>query len=277
MHIKPQKSYGQHFLKDENVLKAIANAIKQQPPHPPKGGFSTSEANPPFGGWGGLIEIGPGMGALTRYLIEIGAPLTCIEVDKRCVEYLRQNYLSKSEVFKLIEADFLKVDLNKIIDDEAIIVGNFPYNISSQIIFKILDVYKKVPTVVGMFQKEVAERLAAKHGNKTYGITSILTQLVYDVEVLFDIPPESFAPPPKVISSVIRLTRKKNIPQDLNYPLFKSIVKTSFNQRRKMMRSSLKQLADKTLLQDAYFDLRPEQLSVEDFIALTQKIEHYEK
>lgn len=259
MNVKAQKSYGQHFLKDESVLISIFNAVEK------------SYNNLP------LIEVGPGMGALTQYLIKVDTPLSCIEVDARCVEYLQQNYLSQTEVFKLINADFLKIDLNKMIDKEAIVVGNFPYNISSQIIFKVLDVYKKIPVVIGMFQKEVAERLAAKHGNKTYGITSILTQLIYDVEILFDIPPESFSPAPKVMSSVIQLTRKKEIPEHLNYPLFKSIVKTSFNQRRKMMRSSLKQLVDKSLLQDTYFDLRPEQLSVDDFIVLTKKIEDYGK
>jgi len=259
MNVKAQKSYGQHFLKDNNVLNSIVEAIKHN-----------GQALP-------IIEIGPGMGALTQHLIKIDVPLTCIEVDNRCVTYLEENYLNKSNDFTLLHADFLKVDLHKIIEHEALIVGNFPYNISSQIIFKVLDVYEKIPVVIGMFQKEVAERLAAKHGNKVYGITSILTQLIYDVEILFDIAPESFSPPPKVMSAVIKLSRKKEIRTDFNYSLFKSIVKTSFNQRRKMLRSSLKQIADKSLLQDAYFDLRPEQLSVDDFIALTKKIETYEK
>ncbi len=259
MNVKAQKSYGQHFLKDTQVLHAIVEAVNQ-----------SRQALP-------LIEIGPGMGALTQYLIQIDVPLTCIEVDNRCVNYLEENFLNKSKQFNLLNADFLKVDLNKLIDEEAFVVGNFPYNISTQIIFKLLDVYQKVPIVIGMFQKEVAERLAAKHGNKVYGITSILTQLIYDVEILFDIAPESFLPPPKVMSSVIKLTRKKDIPTDLNYSLFKSIVKTSFNQRRKMMRSSLKSVVNKEFLQDKYFDLRPEQLSVADFIELAKKIENYGK
>lgn len=257
MYVKPQKSYGQHFLKDETVLQAIQDAVLKYNTNLP------------------LIEIGPGMGALTRYLIKTNLPLSCIEVDERCVEYLTQTFLSKENQFELIHADFLKVNLPKILDKEVMVVGNFPYNISSQIIFKLLDVYSKVPVVIGMFQKEVAERLAAKHGNKTYGIISILTQLIYDTEILFDIPPESFSPPPQVMSSVILLKRRDTIDQSFNYSLFKSIVKTSFNQRRKMMRSSLKQIVPKELLKDSFFDLRPEQLSVDDFIVLTKRIEQY--
>jgi 16S rRNA (adenine1518-N6/adenine1519-N6)-dimethyltransferase len=254
MLVKAQKSFGQHFLKDNFILSSINKEVKKVAENLQ------------------VIEIGPGMGALTEFLIRNNSKLYCIEVDKRCVAFLKETYRLNQNL-EIIEADFLKLNLNDFIPEQALIVGNFPYNISSQIIFNTLDVYKKVPVLIGMFQKEMAARVAAKHGNKTYGIISILTQFYYDVEFLFEVPPTSFAPPPKVDSAVIKLTRKENIDEAFNYKLFKNIVKTSFNQRRKMMRSSLKSIAPTELLKETYFNLRPEQLSLEDFIQLTKRIE----
>lgn len=255
--IKAQKSFGQHFLKDNSILSKIADEVK----------LSDNDYN--------RIEIGPGMGALTNFLLLQDKKLTCIEVDKRCVAFLEEKYQKKiaENLLEIVEADFLNIKLNSFLQQQTLIVGNFPYNISSQIIFSVLDAYQKVPVMIGMFQKEMAARVAAAHGSKTYGIISILTQFYYDVTFLFDVPPSSFVPAPKVDSAVIKLVRKDNIDENFNYSLLKHIVKMSFNQRRKMLRSSLKSIVPADILKDEFYNLRPEQLSVLDFIELTKKLE----
>lgn len=259
--IKAQKSFGQNFLKDTAVLAKIYGAVKEANIHSLD-----------------LIEIGPGMGALTDFLIQLDQNIICVEVDKRCVDFLTNKYQHKINdgQLKIMEKDFLKIKLNDFLTQDTLIVGNFPYNISSQIIFSILESYTKVPTMIGMFQKEMAARVAATHGSKTYGIISVLTQLHYNVSFLFEVPPTSFVPVPKVDSAVIKLERKQQIDTNFSYSLFKHIVKTSFNQRRKMLRSTLKGIVPTENLKDDFFNLRPEQLSVEDFIALTKKVEAYQ-
>ncbi|MCZ2392834.1 MAG: 16S rRNA (adenine(1518)-N(6)/adenine(1519)-N(6))-dimethyltransferase RsmA [Chitinophagales bacterium] len=252
--VQPNKNYGQHFLKDKTVVQRTVEIIK-----------SLHHAEK-------LIEIGPGTGALTSALIpEFIDILNCIEVDERCVEYLHTHYIELQN--KIIHKDFLKVPLEEILFPSATIVGNFPYNISSQIIFKILEYREKIPNMIGMFQKEVAVRIAAPHSNKEYGILSVLTQLYYDAKIAFDIPPGAFNPPPKVMSSVLILTRKEN-PLQVNYPLFVKVVKAGFNQRRKMLRNALSQVAPPEILKEDIFQKRAEQLSVEDFVELTNRIEN---
>lgn len=249
-----KKSYGQHFLNDASVLEAIITVIKK---------YYKDEQ---------LIEIGPGTGALTNYLVKDFSSITCIEVDPRCITFLKENLVSKHPALKIIDADFLKLDLNKMLLDETAIVGNFPYNISSQIVFRILENYEKIPFMVGMFQKEMAERIASKHGSKEYSVISVLTQLLYDVKLEFDIQPTSFSPPPKVMSSIISLKRKETIVLDFDYKLFRQIVKAGFNQRRKMLRNGLSGIVPKEMLQQEIFTKRAEQLSVQDFIALTKSL-----
>jgi len=248
------KSYGQHFLTDKNVLEKIIEVIK---------GYNKGEK---------LIEIGPGTGALTDYLLRSFPSVTCIEVDRRCVELLTNKYADKGQHFSIIEADFLRQEMSSLLNTPTAIVGNFPYNISSQIVFKILDHYQSIPYMVGMFQKEMAERIASSHGSKEYGVISVFAQLFYDVKLEFDITPNSFAPPPKVMSSVISMQRKENIRQDFDFKLFKNIVKAGFNQRRKMLRNGLSGIVSKEMLQQDIFTKRAEQLSVEDFIALTKRV-----
>lgn len=253
------KSYGQHFLNDKVVLEEIVKVIKK---------YEKGEQ---------IIEIGPGTGALTQHLIIAFSPLTCIEVDHRCVEYLESNYNKEQSKLRIIEADFLHLDLRDLLQQPAGIVGNFPYNISSQIVFKVLEHYQSIPFLVGMFQKEMAERIASPHGSKEYGVISVLAQLLYDIQLEFDIAPKSFSPPPKVNSSILSMKRKENILLDFDIPLFKKIVKAGFNQRRKMLRNGLSGLVPKEMLQQEIFQKRAEQLSVQDFIDLTKLIEHYNK
>lgn len=248
------KSYGQHFLHDKLVIENIITSIHK---------YYNKEA---------IIEIGPGTGALTTYLLRDFKEITCIEVDKRCIEYLNIHLKPKNAGLEIIDADFMKLDLQSLLIQQTAIVGNFPYNISSQIVFKILDNYQNIPFMVGMFQKEMAYRIASKEGSKEYGVISVLTQLLYDVTVEFDILPESFSPPPKVMSSVISLRRKKNINIDFDVKLFKNIVKAGFNQRRKMLRNGLSSIATKEILQQEIFNKRAEQLSVQDFIDLAKMI-----
>ncbi|MFN8284885.1 MAG: 16S rRNA (adenine(1518)-N(6)/adenine(1519)-N(6))-dimethyltransferase RsmA [Chitinophagales bacterium] len=249
------KSYGQHFLNDKNVLQHILDIIKI---------YHNNEK---------IIEIGPGMGALTSYLIHNFPELTCVEVDKRCIEFLTEKYKNEQNQLTIIDADFLKLDLNQFIQTQTAIVGNFPYNISSQIVFRIIDNYEQIPFMVGMFQKEMAERIASPHGSKEYGVISVLTQLYYDVKLEFDIAPNSFSPPPKVMSSIISLKRKENIVLDFDIVLFKKVVKAGFSQRRKMLRNGLSGMVDKEFLQQEIFTKRAEQLSLQDFIDLTKMIE----
>jgi len=218
------------------------------------------------------------MGVLTKYLLNKKEQTTyVIEIDEESVEYLRANYLNLTP--RIIEKDFLKYDLKEVFkDDPFAVIGNFPYNISSQILFKTIEMREQIPEFCGMFQKEVAQRICEKEGNKTYGILSVLTQAFYNAEYLFTVSPQVFNPPPKVDSGVLRLTRKENFSLPCNEKLFFKVVKTGFQQRRKTLRNSLKTLnLSDNLREDVIFDKRPEQLSVEEFIKLTSLIENDEK
>jgi len=260
--VKAKKYLGQHFLKDESIAKQIAETLS-------------------FDGYRNVIEIGPGTGVLTKYLLQNEIDLVAMDLDSESIVYLNQNFplehpeiLGKNSTIKIIEADFLKFDLSTLFDaGQFAITGNFPYNISTQIVFKMLEWRHQIPEFSGMFQKEVAERICAKEGNKTYGILSVLTQTFYSAEYLFTVVPEVFDPPPKVHSGVLRLTRKEGFELDCDEKLFYRVVKTAFNQRRKTLRNSLKSfdLSD-ILKEDAIFDQRPEQLAVADFITLAKKI-----
>ena len=262
MTVRAKKHLGQHFLKDEDIAKKIANSLTEI-------GYNT------------ILEIGPGMGMLTKYLLEKKAKITVMEIDRDSVAYLKDDFKNEhlnldtsSSNFEIIEGDFLKQDLTTFFNKQQIaIIGNYPYNISSQIIFKAIEFREYVPELSGMFQKEVAKRIAEKEGSKVYGIISVLTQAFFDVEYLFTVPPTVFNPPPKVDSGVIRLVRKKDFSLSVDEKLFFRVVKTAFNQRRKMLRSSLKSfnLSD-TLKEDTIFAMCPEQLSVDEFIKLTHKI-----
>lgn len=253
--VKPKKFLGQHFLKDLQVAKDIADTIDTCPDIP-------------------VLEVGPGMGVLTQYLIPKNRPLKVVELDFESVAYLKENFAELGE--NIIEKDFLKMDLNSLFDGKPfVLTGNYPYNISSQIFFKMLDNKEIIPCCTGMIQKEVAERIAAKPGNKTYGILSVMIQAWYNVEYLFTVHEHVFNPPPKVKSAVIRMTRNKTQELGCNEKLFKQIVKTTFNQRRKTLRNSISPILDKAnpLSADPIFNKRPEQLSVEDFIELTNRVE----
>lgn len=253
MLVKAKKHLGQHFLNDESIAQNIANALT-------------------YSGYYKTIEVGPGMGVLTKYLLEKPTETFVIEIDTESVDFLQNNYPSLSK--NILSKDFLKFDLNEVFKGESFaIIGNFPYNISSQILFKAIEMRNQVPEFAGMFQKEVALRVCEKKGSKVYGILSVLTQAFYDAEYLFTVPPTVFNPPPKVDSGVLRLTRKKNYTLPCNEKLFFSVVKTAFQQRRKTLRNSLKSFSfSNSLKEDSIFDLRPEQLSVEQFVAITQKI-----
>jgi len=260
MEVRAKKALGQHFLTDQKVARDIVTALH--------GGFP-------------VLEVGPGMGVLTQYLLEReDIDLKLVEIDSESVEYLLTHFPGMQG--RLMEADFLTLRLERIFPEHFAIIGNFPYNISSQIFFKVLDYKDRIPEVVGMVQKEVAERIAEGPGSKTYGILSVLLQAWYNIEYLFTVGSGCFAPPPKVESAVIRLTRNGRTTLGCDESLFKTVVKTAFGQRRKMMRNPLKPLARAKaeregwseeqlaafLAQDV-FSLRPERLSVEDFIDLT--------
>lgn len=252
--VRAKKHLGQHFLHDESIAEKIADTLTLQ-------------------GYKKVLEIGPGMGILTKYLIEKPVEVTAMELDYDSVAYLRENYLSSN--LRIVEADFLKYDLSELYGDSPFaIIGNFPYNISTQIVFKMLAWRKQVPEFSGMFQKEVAQRICEKKGSKVYGILSVLVQAFYEAEYLFTVNPGVFNPPPKVESGVLRLIRKEDYSLPCDEELFYKTVKTAFQQRRKTLRNSLKtfNLSEK-LKEDAIFALRPEQLSVSDFITLTQKLE----
>jgi 16S rRNA (adenine1518-N6/adenine1519-N6)-dimethyltransferase len=245
-----KKSLGQHFLKDENVCRKIVGVLQLH-------SFSQ------------LLEIGPGGGALTKYLLnENNIDFKAVELDQEKVEYLVKTYPALSS--KIIHANFLEMD--KPFSGNFTVVGNFPYNISTQILFKILEWKNDVECVVGMFQKEVAQRVAAKEGNKVYGVISVLVQAFYDVEYLFDVQEQSFTPPPKVKSGVIRLLPKKNNLLMKSEADFFLLVKTAFNQRRKTLRNAVKALFDAAVAEDSLFNKRAEQLTVEQFAALTFKM-----
>lgn len=252
MNVKPKKHLGQHFLTNMEICDKIAEAIH----------FHEEYTN--------LIEIGPGTGALTNKIIPMkGVDFAVVEIDKESIEYLNIHHPN----LKVIDFDFLKLDLVSLFNGEQLgIIGNFPYNISSQILFKIFDNYQLIPEMVGMFQKEVAERVCEKPGSKTYGILSVLIQSLYEAEYLFTVDENSFNPPPKVKSGVIRLKRKdiKNIDFDLLQ--LKKIVKLAFNQRRKTLRNSLKSEIQKDKEYSIDLGLRPEQLSYEDFIQLISEL-----
>lgn len=252
--VKAKKHLGQHFLTDLEIAKNIVEALN------PEGKFNK------------VIEVGPGMGVLTQFLIENKNYETYpLDIDRESIGYLAEKYPDLKG--NIIYADFLKVDLQELVgEDPFAVIGNFPYNISTQILFKVLDYKDQIPEVVGMFQKEVAERVVAEPGSKVYGITSVLLQAFYDVEYLFTVNEDVFDPPPKVKSAVIRLTRNNKANLDCDEKKFKSVVKMAFNQRRKMLRKSLSSmLNDETKALDIMTQ-RPEQLSVDDFVGLVKAI-----
>ena len=261
MEVRAKKSLGQHFLTDQSIAKAIVDTLT--PASPVRN----------------VLEIGPGMGVLTQYLIQRDDidPMM-VEIDSESVEYLLTHFRDMQG--KLIEGDYLKLNVSKFFPDKYRVIGNFPYNISSQIFFKILDDKDKVPEVVCMIQKEVADRIAEKPGSKVYGILSVLLQAWYDIEYVLSVGPGAFAPPPKVKSAVIRLKRNSRTELGCDERLFKQIVKTAFNQRRKTLRNALKPMISEAFtaagkLADPIFDLRAERLGVEDFIYLTRMFESY--
>ncbi len=260
--VRAKKHLGQHFLTDESIAKRIADTLSLE-------------------GYSNVLEIGPGMGVLTKYLLQRDLDLVAMDLDEESIVYLNHSFplehqeiLKKNNRLNVVEADFLKFDLTELYgEEEFAITGNFPYNISSQIVFKMLEMRNQIPEFSGMFQKEVAQRICEKPGSKTYGILSVLVQAFYDAEYLFTVPPSVFDPPPKVDSGVLRLKRRKELQLPCDERLFFKVVKTAFNQRRKTIRNSLKtfNLSD-NLKEDAIFDQRPEQLGVADFVTLTQKI-----
>ena len=251
--VKAKKHLGQHFLKDESIAQKIADTLNLE-------------------GYDEVLEIGPGMGVLTKYLLDKPVNTYVIEIDTESVVYLDENFPKLKG--RIISKDFLKYNINEVFDGKQFaIIGNFPYNISTQIVFKALEYRHQIPEFAGMFQKEVAERICEKKGSKAYGILSVLAQAFYDAEYLFTVDENVFIPPPKVKSGVLRLRRKENYTLSCSEKLFFTVVKTAFQQRRKTLRNSLKTLnLSDNLREDAIFDLRPEQLSVEQFVSITQKI-----
>lgn len=254
MSVRAKKHLGQHFLKDENIASKIANVLSYQ-------------------GYEHVLEIGPGMGVLTKYLLKKDTHTHVVEIDTESVAYLKEHYpvLQNS----IIEEDFLKWQPdNTFPEQQFAIIGNFPYNISSQIVFKALELRERIPEFAGMFQKEVAQRICAPPGSKTYGILSVLTQAFYQAEYCFTVPPGVFNPPPKVDSGVLCLIRRDPFHLDCDESLLYKVVKTAFQQRRKTLRNSLKTLKlSDNLKANTIFGQRPEQLSVEAFISLTKSIE----
>ena len=256
--VRPKKNLGQHFLTDLSIAKRIADTVDE--PY----------ANLP------VLEVGPGMGVMTQYLVEKPRPLKVVEIDRESVAYLNENFPKLRE--NILGADFLRMDLNEVFGGQQfVLTGNYPYDISSQIFFKMLDNRDLIPCCTGMIQYEVAVRMAAKPGNKQYGILSVLIQAWYNVEYLFTVEPNVFNPPPKVQSAVIRMTRNEVQHLGCDEQLFKRVVKTVFNQRRKMLRVSLKQLLTENALaviaQSPFATLRPEQLTIAQFVELTNMIE----
>ena len=242
-----KKSLGQHFLRDDNICRKIVSLLA---------GVSFEQ----------LVEVGPGAGALTRYLLQIPSiSFKAVELDAEKVRYLENKFPDLKN--KLIHADFLELAVP--FTGSFVIIGNFPYNISSQILFKVLEWKSQVPVMIGMFQKEVALRIASKPGNKVYGILSVLVQAFYEVEYLFDVPQEAFDPPPKVVSGVIRMTQRKELPLLKDEKRFFLLVKTAFNQRRKTLRNATRSLFEESVLKAEIFNKRAEQLSIDDFGSLT--------
>lgn len=257
--VKPKKNLGQHFLTDLSIAKRIADTVDACPDIP-------------------VLEVGPGMGVMTQYIVEKPRPFKVVEIDRESVEYLNEQFPKLRE--NILGEDFLRMDLRQVFDGQQfVLTGNYPYDISSQIFFKMLDNRDLIPCCTGMIQREVALRMASQPGNKQYGILSVLIQAWYDVEYLFTVEPGVFNPPPKVQSAVIRMTRNKIQKLGCNEDLFKRLVKTTFNQRRKMLRVSLKQMlpADSPFFNEYATALtkRPEQLSISEFVELTNWLENY--
>lgn len=253
--VKPKKFLGQHFLRDLDIASRIADTVDSCPELP-------------------VLEVGPGTGVLTQFLLQKKRPLKVVEVDFESVAYLRKHFPRLEN--DIIEDDFLQMKLDRLFDGAPfVLTGNYPYNISSQIFFKMLENKERIPCCTGMIQKEVAERIAAAPGKKAYGILSVLIQAFYKVEYLFTVSEHVFDPPPKVKSAVIRMTRNEVERLDCDEKLFKQVVKTTFNQRRKTLRNSIKPILGKDcpLTSKPLFDKRPEQLSVQDFIELTNDVE----
>ncbi len=250
--MKARKSYGQHFLIEPGAAERIADLLVDHP---------NIEQ---------IVEVGPGMGALTKHLLPHSKRLIAVEADKHLLPFLFNHY-GQYPNLKIVHANFLKLELNEQCgDDEFIIIGNFPYNISSQIIFKLIEYRAQCPALIGMFQKELADRLIAEPGSKTYGVISALVQLFYTGERIFNLDPGAFNPPPKVKSTVIRLNRKEHFPK-VDYKKYRTLVKLAFGQRRKKMRNTIGHMFSKeTIKSHKFFQERPEQLSVEDFIELVQ-------
>lgn len=251
--VKPKKHLGQHFLIDLKIAKKIVDSLKAK---------EVSK----------VLEVGAGMGVLTEFLLKRKFITYVVEVDSESVIYLQRHFLQLQD--KIISADFLKFNLRDYFTEQVAVIGNFPYNISSQILFRVLDFKDIIPEVVGMFQREVAMRIASTPGSKVYGILSVLIQAFYDVEYLFTVNETVFNPPPKVKSGVLRLTRKKQLSLNCNEKFFKQIVKAGFLHRRKTLRNSLKQFVKDKDTSDPIFKQRPEQLSVEEFIYLTNLVEN---
>ena len=253
--MKAKKSYGQHFLTSEEIASQIADGLQIK------------------GAYNKVLEIGPGQGMLTKYLLEKDYELLVVEADDDMVFYIKKHFPQLKEF--IINADFLKIDLHLFFKNEPFaIIGNFPYNISSQILFKMLEYKSQIPELVGMFQKEMADRVVAGPGSKTYGVISVLVQAFYEGSLLLNVDRSFFNPPPKVQSAVIRLTRKENQNLGCNEKLFRQVVKQAFSQRRKMLRNTMKSyIKGDELLETEFFIQRPEQLSVEDFVKLTNWIE----
>jgi 16S rRNA (adenine1518-N6/adenine1519-N6)-dimethyltransferase len=259
--VRPKKNLGQHFLVDLGIAKRIADTVDEPFPELP------------------VLEVGPGMGVMTQYLVQKPRPLKVVEIDRESVAYLKATLFSpdSSPASTIIEGDFLRMDLNEVFGGQQfVLTGNYPYDISSQIFFKMLDNKDLIPCCTGMIQHEVAVRMAAQPGNKQYGILSVLIQAWYDVEYLFTVEPGVFNPPPKVQSAVIRMTRNQTTDLGCDWPLFRRVVKTVFNQRRKMLRVSLRQLLPKDsslfTLHASLLTLRPEQLTIPQFVELTNLI-----
>ncbi len=255
--VRPKKNLGQHFLTDLSIAKRIADTVDACPDIP-------------------VLEVGPGMGVMTQYIVEKPRPFKVVEIDRESVDYLNEHFPKLRE--NILGEDFLRMDLRQVFDGQQfVLTGNYPYDISSQIFFKMLDNRDLIPCCTGMIQREVALRMASQPGNKQYGILSVLIQAWYDVEYLFTVEPGVFNPPPKVQSAVIRMTRNKVQKLGCNEELFKRVVKTTFNQRRKMLRVSLKQMlpADSPFFNDnaSMLTMRPEQLSIQEFVELTNRIE----
>ena len=276
--VRPKKNLGQHFLTDLNIAKAIADTVDACPDLP-------------------ILEVGPGMGVMTQYLVEKPRPFKVVEIDRESVAYLQEHFPeftrneergtrneeggTRNELPReIISADFLRMDLREVFDGQQfVLTGNYPYDISSQIFFKMLDNKDLIPCCTGMIQHEVALRMASQPGNKQYGILSVLIQAWYHVEYLFTVEPGVFNPPPKVQSAVIRMTRNEVTDLGCDETLFRRVVKTVFNQRRKMLRVSLRQLfngeqtASPHFFEDPMMTRRPEQLSIQEFVELTNKVE----